>query len=165
MVKVLIADNELCTGCGICELACSYRWFKVFNPKRSAIRAIKLEPGIDVITFCTQCGICIDACPTKAIKRDPVSKIVKVDFEKCGACEDCVVACPYGAIHVDPIIKKAIKCDTCNGNPECVKRCPQSVLKFVEISDAVFWKQRDSAKAIASTPQLSKKLWYRPPLK
>ena len=165
MVKVLVADNELCTGCGICELACSLRWFKVFNPKRSAIRAVKLEPGIDAVVYCTQCGLCINACPVGAISRDPKTRVVKIDWDKCTGCGDCVMACPYGAVFVDPVVKKAVKCDTCGGDPECVKRCPQSVLRFVDLGESVLFKQRETARSKAAAPHLARKLWYRPPFR
>ena len=36
MVKIN-ADIELCTGCQICALACSYEMTKAFNPRNSKI--------------------------------------------------------------------------------------------------------------------------------
>ncbi len=42
----------------------------------------------------------------------------------------CVTACPQypnSAVRVIPATKKAIKCDLCGGDPQCVKFCPKSV--------------------------------------
>jgi len=64
-----------------------------------------------------------------------------VDYEKCTGCGNCVNVCPYGAVTVDPVTKKAIKCDLCGGNPECVKICPESVLQYLESNAASHYKR------------------------
>ncbi|RLI29545.1 4Fe-4S dicluster domain-containing protein [Candidatus Bathyarchaeota archaeon] len=161
MARVLVADNELCTGCGICELLCSYAKFKVFNPRRAAIHVVKLEPGMDAPIFCTQCGLCIPACPEGALSRNPQTQVVVVDKEKCTGCGVCVLACPYGAVHVDPVTNKAVKCELCG---YCLK-CPQSALKVVDVEEAVDWRRRNFARAYTTAPQMFRKLWYKPPLK
>jgi len=33
----------------------------------------------------------------------------------------CVTACPFGAMSFDSIGKKVIKCDLCDGDPQCVR--------------------------------------------
>jgi indolepyruvate ferredoxin oxidoreductase alpha subunit len=53
-----------------------------------------------------------------------------VDEDKCDGCGWCIEACEYGAVTLHPTTRKAIVCDTCNGEPKCVLECPDSALTF-----------------------------------
>ena len=163
MTKVLVVDDELCVGCERCAIACSFRFFKVYNPARGAIHVVKLEPGRDISVACTQCGLCINQCPEGALYRDE-NGVVMVNEEKCTGCGTCVLACPYGGVHVDPVTKKAFKCIACG---YCVPYCPQSALKVVTAEEALTTKWRRVAKAATSRLELppARKLWYKPPLR
>ncbi len=164
MSKVLVVDDELCVGCERCAIACSFMFFKVYNPTRGAIHTVKLEPGRDVAIACIQCGLCITQCPYNALYRDEKTMVVKVNEEKCTACGYCVQACPYGAIHIDPVKNKAFKCTACG---YCVMFCPQSALKVVTAEEAAKDKWRSTAKAVTIERELppARKIWYKPPLK
>ncbi len=49
-------ENELCTGCGLCEKSCP-------------VGAISLINGFpEIESFCTLCGACVDICPEHAIE-------------------------------------------------------------------------------------------------
>jgi anaerobic carbon-monoxide dehydrogenase iron sulfur subunit len=64
--KVLIADNDKCTGCRSCELACSMAHLGEFNPDASYIRILKnKEMDIHIVTLgmkCDHCGECVKVC-------------------------------------------------------------------------------------------------------
>jgi len=149
-VDVLVFDPAKCTGCGRCALACSLRTFKVMNPAFSAIRVVRLDhEPVDAAIYCQQCGLCIDACPEKAIYRDPKTFAVIIDRAKCkglNTCNLCAAVCPIGAINFDPIEHKAFKCDLCGGNPNCVRFCPTGALKFVKAEKAAYIKSVYAAR-------------------
>ena len=70
--KVLIVDGEKCTGCRVCELACSVARSGEYNPQRSRIRVLRnmeLDVSIPVIdATCDFCGKCTEWCFEEAIK-------------------------------------------------------------------------------------------------
>jgi Fe-S-cluster-containing hydrogenase component 2 len=43
----------------------------------------------------------------------------------------CVEACPFGAIYAHSDVEHPIKCDLCNGNPQCVATCPKNVIRLI----------------------------------
>ena len=68
------ADASRCTGCLICELRCSLRFEKAFNPGRAAIiiRRQTHSPNEYTISFtdrCDSCGICVRYCPYGALTQ------------------------------------------------------------------------------------------------
>ena len=137
--RVLIIKSENCTGCRMCELACSSIKEGEFIPERSRIRVVTngLE-GWSRPLVCLQCedAMCMAACEVEAIYESETSNgdpIIAADSEKCIECNQCVEACPFGAIELFKGIG-AIKCDLCGGVPTCVKFCHYKSLKFIEIS-------------------------------
>lgn len=48
---------------------------------------------------------------------------VLVEEEKCTSCGACVRACPGKVMRLHPRTRKAMVCDLCGGEPECVKAC------------------------------------------
>lgn len=141
-------NSTLCAGCRTCEMVCAYHHFKVFNPKKAAIRITetkkserKYEKNIkkgDVEIYresfnlyqakiCNQCGKCIDVCPVDALaKKDGV---VELDAEKCISCHTCVEVCPFDAIFIYDSEQPPVKCDLCGA---CVEECPTQALYISE---------------------------------
>ena len=123
-----------CSGCQLCSVMCAAFHYQSFNPKHGRIQLVKEEPDIDFPLVCKQCEKpdCLEACPVGAIaKKD---NVVLVNTEDCIGCGECVQACQYSAIFLHPTLGKAIKCDLCGGEPECVKYCPMKVLEL-EVSE------------------------------
>jgi len=125
-------EPQKCVGCVICEYACSWEKEKVFNPLKSRIRAIRLDPFSNVAIACKVCkeAPCVAACPEKALTQSTETGIVTVDEDRCNGCGWCIETCDYGAITLHPDKRKVIVCDMCNGEPECVQFCPEGALSL-----------------------------------
>ena len=133
ITKRLIVVPERCSGCRLCELACSLVRFGVNNPKKSCLRVMVAypHPVIRMPIICHQCREpkCAENCPTGAIQVK--DGLVVIDEDACISCNQCVVSCPFGAIFTHADLDTPFKCDLCGGDPECVKVCPKRALLFV----------------------------------
>ncbi len=143
MTKMINVDIDKCTGCGTCELQCSFRHHGEFNPLKSRIhKTLYLEQAIAIPILCRQCEDpwCARVCPAGAISKgiDHLSgaTVVTVDDGKCVGCKMCVLACPYGCISVGDA-GVAEKCDLCSGVPQCVKFCARGALSFSDATDDI----------------------------
>ena len=125
-------DPKKCIGCNICEYVCSLEKEQTFNPVKSRIRAVRLNPLSNIAVACRVCeeAPCVTACPKDALKKSPEKGTILVNEEKCDGCGWCLEACEYGAITLHRDTRKAILCDTCEGNPQCVQWCPEGALSF-----------------------------------
>lgn len=124
-----MAHVDLCTGCGLCLLACSFKIRGEFNP-RGALMRVELRPDglLNVPVVCEQCvnPFCQRVCPSEAVYREGA---VKIEASKCTGCGICVEYCPFGVIRM--VDKKAFKCELCGGEPECIKACPMGALEMM----------------------------------
>ena len=89
MEKVLIVDVDKCTGCRICELACSMVKHGEYNPRKSRIKVFKnKEMDINIVALalgCDFCGECVEWCLPQAIKFvDSKEAIIKWKGTKLG---------------------------------------------------------------------------------
>jgi TPP-dependent indolepyruvate ferredoxin oxidoreductase alpha subunit len=133
MVSRFVSCDPLkCTGCVVCEYACSMEKEQVFNPLKSRIRAIRLDPLSNAAIACRACkeAPCVTACPEKALMQSGETGVVMVDEDKCNGCGWCIEACEYGAITLHPNTQKVIVCDVCNGEPACIQFCPEGALNL-----------------------------------
>lgn len=158
-IKALTIDWTRCTGCGVCELVCSFIHEGYFNPALSRIRVFRVdERGAHFPVVCLDCADppCVDACPTTACHIDRSVPVVRVEKHLCIGCRECVVACPFGAAHFNPIAGKAYQCDLCGGQPACVLHCYPGALSFepVEWVGARKGRTRTEQRILSAMPNL-----------
>ena len=124
----IVRDYAACSGCRRCELACSMHHEDWMWPEASRIRVFMPFPGLEVPHFCAQCDDypCIASCPVDALSVDEETTAVLVDEEKCTSCGNCIDACPGRVPFLHPETNKAVICDLCEGDPECVKVCREA---------------------------------------
>jgi len=128
---------EACSGCRTCEAVCTLSHDGVVSPAlaRTWIVYYIMESRIEGYT-CKQCEgpECLYACPVEgALYIDEATGARVIDPEKCIGCELCLEACPQypnSPIRYDAQREICVKCDLCDGDPLCVKFCPESALSL-----------------------------------
>ena len=88
--------------------------------------------------ICRQCqdAPCLNACPTGAISVNATLGRVEINEETCIGCRTCVSVCPFGVMTFNSIDRKVIKCDLCDGDPQCVRFCDVHAIEYVDACDA-----------------------------
>ena len=115
-------DHTKCSGCKLCEVACTLKHTEAVNPQRSRIKVFVEE------TFCLPviAGPYTEAaCNSKGT--------VLVDGHEVDGCVLCRASCPEKTIYKEPDTGIALKCDFCGEppDPECVKWCAAEALTLV----------------------------------
>jgi phenylglyoxylate dehydrogenase beta subunit len=126
---------EKCNNCLDCEKACAKIKTGREDKTRSRIRTVKnLKEAYYGPVVCLQCNDpdCLHICPAGAIHKDLETGIVSIDDERCVRCLLCTLACPYCGIFHSEKDRKMIKCDLCEGDPECVKVCKPGALQYLK---------------------------------
>jgi Fe-S-cluster-containing dehydrogenase component len=120
-------DFSRCSGCRRCEIACSIHHEKKIWPDASRVRIYMLVPGAEIPHLCTQCENppCIDSCPVSALSISEKTGAILVDNDKCTSCRNCIEACEGRIPFLHPESGKAVICDLCDGDPQCVKVCQE----------------------------------------
>lgn len=115
-------NKEKCSGCHLCEMACSLVHLGIINVEKSAIRIRKddLDTSLNTPVLCLQC---------KEMKCFKGVENIK-SLEKKKFIWDRVRAdrCPFGALSV--LGEKAYHCDLCGGEPQCVKVCTPKAISI-----------------------------------
>jgi len=156
--RFVAVDPSKCTGCGICEYACSLEKSEgQWNPLASRIRVLRLAPMLNVAIACRFCkdARCVTACPEKALVQSEANGVLIVDEHKCKGCDWCIQACPHGALALHPDKVLVVACDLCGGEPKCVDSCPEEALELVPDEDAA---EKKWNKAIQTLPSEIEKL-------
>jgi carbon-monoxide dehydrogenase iron sulfur subunit len=158
--KFVSVDPSKCIGCGICEYACTTEKGEGnWNPIRSRIRVVRMAPVFNFALTCRGCvdARCVKACPERAIAQSEVNSLLIIDDEKCKGCDWCVQACPHGGITINADTGKAVACNLCDGDPQCIKVCPEEALELVDSDEAADKRFSDAlAKLPAQTEHLTK---------
>ena len=144
-----------CTGCHMCELACSAFHEGGFQPSRARLYSA-VNPTSAAIKghTCLQtgCAKCQEACPNEAIVARKITVtpnglfaskekagnsiegyVLVVDETKCTNCGDCYDVCPTEVIHEHPDRHVAFKCDLCDGDPQCIAFCQNEYVLAVDL--------------------------------
>ena len=156
-MKVINVDIEKCTGCRTGETACSIMNTGASNPTRSRVRVIRYERRGEFHNFipmvCQQCRdpFCADACIMGAITRNDQTGALIVNENLCVGCKTCVVACPLGGVLYHWIKECSMKCDLCDGDPQCVKACLYGALEFLSMDE---WGRKKRLKGAENLGRL-----------
>jgi len=156
----LVLNYDKCTGCRICETACSVRHGLGANPERAMVHIVKLEGEADVVSLPVLCMRCEDApceaiCPVGAISTNENTGARQIDREKCIGCSACVYVCPFGAALLDRALGNALICDLCDGDPLCVRLCPFGALQYIRSDEVSAKLKRARANKLFSFLKLS----------
>jgi carbon-monoxide dehydrogenase iron sulfur subunit len=113
---------EKCSGCRLCEMACSLHHLGVVNTGRSAIRVFKddLKTGACKPVVCIQCKkmLCMD-------NDQPSQEAYRSRFLWEKSLSE---SCPFHALvqWKDDVYH----CDLCGGDPQCVKLCSTGAVRL-----------------------------------
>jgi carbon-monoxide dehydrogenase iron sulfur subunit len=158
MAKGIAIDISKCTGCGYCELACSFTHHEEFNPLKSRVRvSVFSERSMAVPVVCYQCEEpwCAKACPAGAlaVEKDQYGRtsVVTVLKDRCVGCRMCTLACPFGCVVVSDGC--AEKCNLCHGDPQCVRRCRTGAIRFMDVDAQAVSKKRAVAERLLGSIQ------------
>jgi Fe-S-cluster-containing hydrogenase component 2 len=115
-------DTEKCSGCRLCEMACSIHHLGVVNIRRSAIKVLKddLKTGACQPVVCRQCKkmLCMD---DDQPDTDPYrSRFV---WESSFS-----TSCPFDALGLWN--DEVYHCDLCGGDPRCVSLCSTGAIRI-----------------------------------
>jgi len=127
----LVGNEEKCSGCRACQVACSEAHGHGFNPSQSRMFVIKDDiSGHDRPIACLYCidAACVVACPANALTQTKHGWLA-LDEVLCIACGACILACPFDALRLDPSSRTPLACDGCNGSPACVAACVTGALE------------------------------------
>jgi Fe-S-cluster-containing hydrogenase component 2 len=128
-MKLRIVEKN-CTGCQLCQLACSAIKNGNFSVSQSRIRVLNRRDGREKIIVCHQCKSCkcLESCHYSAFKKNTKTGGIYIDQDECQACFACIDACPFGAVWLDHSNETPMVCDLCGGSPPCVEACPSEAL-------------------------------------
>ena len=157
MTKKLVFDSEKCVGCYACAVACMDQNDINVSGGEPMLRQVmdveRFEAGevriAHVSLACMHCdgAECLDACPSRALRRDLESGAVVVRSELCIGCHACAFACPFGVPRFGSDGTMA-KCDACYArtrfgyDPACTEICPTGALTFADVNVAMTAKQQ-----------------------
>jgi Fe-S-cluster-containing dehydrogenase component len=134
---VLVVNEKICAGCGLCGIHCTLNKDGVNAPDIARIQvpdSFRFEVWDNKAKPCLQCvdPQCMRYCPVGAITVDATTGARVINEAFCIGCQECIKHCPFTPprIRYDAVKKKSTKCDLCGGDPACVKICPRGALTY-----------------------------------
>lgn len=135
---MICVDPVKCSGCGRCEMACSFGRIKAYSRAASVIKLARDEHvGLDFPVTCIGCYRCVAACHNDALSITDKG-LIKLDREKCNPrtwakaqgvkvsdkvrCGECEEACPVGVLEFDDY---PAFCTNCG---RCIEACNEGAL-------------------------------------
>ncbi len=124
---------DKCIFCDMCMSVCSLNKLGEIKPASACIRIgrdTSVPFGEPICTVCdmTHERACVEACPTEALVYDEEAGVVRFIADECIMCESCLEACPN--VNIDRASERIMICDLCDGDPLCVKWCPEGALTW-----------------------------------
>ena len=115
---------EHCDGCNACMTACATVKAGSADIVNSRIQIVADGDAFE-LAMCRQCADpkCVANCPAAALAKGMDDGVIDWDGSKCVNCLLCTVGCAYGGIVHNAAAGHVVKCDTCDGDPACVKAC------------------------------------------
>jgi len=138
--KVLIYDPSRCTACGYCEIACAFKHYRTVDPEKAYCHPIfdeRTETFESVLCQHCELPLCARSCPSEAAAKDEKTGLIKINEMKCISCRTCTLTCPISHPRLEPERKSAVKCDFCDGDPQCAKFCSPRAIKVVDREEAL----------------------------
>ncbi|MCH1918939.1 4Fe-4S dicluster domain-containing protein [Shewanella sp. A3A] len=158
---LMVVNPILCVGCRRCEIACGWNHEGDCGPTIARVKVAhnmtfgpfgvqanyydqRGENGDFTIVpqTCRQCNVCMEVCPQKAISINQTTGARVVDESLCVGCGYCADKCPQQTIKVVRSKMKSVKCDLCEGEPNCAQMCTTGAIKFYS------WEQAEEALEI-----------------
>ncbi len=129
----VVFDKEKCFYCDMCSGVCSLNRLGQIKPSAACIRVRREAPQAFSEAICAVCDMCheracIAACPREALTFDEEAGVVRFHAELCTMCGSCLDACAN--VNVDRESERIMICDLCDGDPLCVKWCPEGALTW-----------------------------------
>jgi len=123
---------ELCNGCGDCMRTCAEVKTGSADSANARIQ-ISADGDTLALALCRQCGDpkCVANCPAAALDKRLADGVIAWDGSKCVNCLLCTVGCAYGGIVYNAAAQHVVKCDTCAGDPACVRVCSTGALRYL----------------------------------
>jgi len=145
--RSLLINPSVCTGCRMCEMACSIHHEHLARPTQLRIKVAYASDAFYTPITCIHCeeAYCLESCGFDALERAGPGEIVRVIDEYCIGCLLCVDACPYGGITFVEEKDTVVKCDLCGGDPACAQYCPTGAITFAPLSTAAWERVKKNA--------------------
>lgn len=150
--KVLLYDPSRCTGCRYCEIACAFYHFKRFSFEKTHLHIEFDEKNAEFeAVYCQHCDepVCVASCPSEAALKDEETGLVKINPVRCIGCKTCTITCPLSVPWFDADYRVAMKCDFCDGDPQCAKFCSPQAIRVVTRKEAWEFNERHYVKVLA----------------
>ncbi|GGZ05227.1 MAG: hypothetical protein PWP74_632 [Shewanella sp.] len=152
---LMVVNPILCVGCRRCEAACGWNHEGDCGPTIARVKVAhnmnygphgvqsnyyeqRGESGDFTLVpqTCHQCNVCMEVCPQKAISINEKTGAREVDESLCVGCGYCADKCPQQTIKVVRSKMKSVKCDLCQGEPNCAQVCTTGAIKFYTWEEA-----------------------------